>query len=278
MKKTIRNILTAVSLSAVLCASGCTGDPAPETSTAAPSPETTVAVDTSKEAATVDYSKAVRTVEVPYGDGEDSVAIFAFNANGDLVKKEHLPWGGDNTYYTYDENGRLIETQETDWDGVIDDGSLPGNENQKYFYDENDNVIRIDVYRPEYDGLAEYYTFKYDENGNKTYEALRYGSNNELQYEETYEYDENGKLIGSQEACENCEYDENGNLVKEIVDGITVTYEYQNGLLMCQKNDGIISVEYKYFDNNNIVVRQWYESDGTPNEINIDLYSDLFEN
>lgn len=298
VKKNLRNLLTAVSLSAVLCMSGCGNETATETTTSAPETTAVAAAKTEsakENIASVDYSKAVRTVKVPYTDGEEYEAVFAFNVNGDIVKSEYLPWGGGNTYYTYDSEGRLIETRNTECDGTIDYESSPVRERCEYIYDENDNITRINIYEGDREELFGYYTYEYDENGNKTYESYRYGGNGKIDYEYFYEYDSNGNLIdpsvtreynsngnlikeSSDDYTNTYEYDADGKLIKSNENGDITTYEYENGLLMSQKRDGKINVEYKYFDNNNIVLRQWYESDGTPNEINIDLYSDLFEN
>lgn len=274
MKINIRKILAVASIAAVICASGCSGESAPETTTA-PAETTTeaivteVATEAATEAAskaTIDYSKEDRVVEVPYDGGY--TAIFAFNANNDILRSENIPWGAGDTYYTYDSEGKLIETEtHNDSDFV---------EKNVYHYDENGNLARLDVYEDKL--LTDYYIFKYDNNGNKIYEALYHGNNGEIQYESTFKYDNEGKLIEDEDDSIAREYDADGNLMKETVDGITTEYVYENGLLMKEIRDGETKVEYAYFDNNNIVRVYWYESEDSIGEIDIGLYSDIFEN
>lgn len=202
---------------------------------------------------------------MPYDGGY--AAVFAFNANGDILRKENLPWGGGNTNYIYDSEGRLTET--------VNRGDEDEPEICKYSYDEKGNLIRLDVY--EGDELYEYYTYEYDENGNKISETLKAGGNGKIKHETAYEYDADGNLI-EPESDSDCvyEYDADGNIIKETYDGITTEHIYENGLLVKSVRNGEIICEYTYFDNNNIVRRYWYESEGTIGEININLYSELF--
>lgn len=276
MNKNIKKIIAAASVATVICASGCSNEAAPETTTVpvettskaivTETAETESAVTQTATKAEIDYSKEDRVVEIPYDGGY--TAIFAFNANNDVLRRENIPWGEGNTYYTYDNEGKLIKTVNRSDDDF--------EEKRLFTYDENGNAVKVDIYEDE--ELVEYYTYKYDENGNKIYESLHYGGNGEIKYETTFEYDADGKLITDKEEIVGGEYDADGNLIKETVDGVNVEHVYENGLLTKTLHDGEIKIEYAYFDNNNIVRIYCYETEDSIGEINICLYSEAFEN
>ncbi len=281
MKISFKKIAAILTVASTLFVCACGAETETETSTNAPETsapvETTATVETTKDAVDgtesdkkIDYSKETRTVKIPIYDDGYEFAIFGFNENNDILRSENIPSGGAETYYTYDEDGKLLKT-------VNSEG---GEERERceYFYD-GDRLIRLDVYEKNTfganDSIDRYYLYEYDENGKMIREVCKSGVTDEFEYDTVFEYDAEGKLIEETEKGENCQYDNEGNLVSEEIDGALYTYEYENGLLSKMFKEGEIAIAYKYFDNGNIVRIYHYENENTITEINISLTSEM---
>lgn len=272
MKNRIKKATALLTVASVICLSACSENAVEEVSTTA-IPGNSVTVETTQDS-------LARVVEVPYEDGLK--AVFTFNEKGLLVSSENCPWGADNDYYTYDEQNRITEIQHALWDGTIDEGC----ERKVYTYNENGNVTKCIVYTGPKEKLVRFrvYDFEYNAKGLLTKETHSAGGNGNVIYTAVYEYDESGHLIKavleSYDTVDETfyEYDENGNLIlmnwidsdgndhiteyeydaegnitRESLEDMVINYEYKNGLLIKETAQDGTSVEYKYYDNNNIV-------------------------
>lgn len=291
MKNRIKKATALLTVASVICLSACSENAVEEVTTAAISetastvetttkPVKTTAASTTAKPVEATKKSPARVVEVPYEDGLK--AVFTFNEKGLLVSSENCPWGADNDYYTYDEQNRITEIQHALWDGTIDEGC----ERKVYTYNENGNVTKCIVYTGPKEKLVRFrvYDFEYNAKGLLTKETHSAGGNGNVIYTAVYEYDESGHLIkavlesydtvdetfyeydengnlilmnwidsdGNDHITE-YEYDAEGNIIREASEGRVLNYEYKNGLLIKKTAQDGTSVEYKYYDNNNIV-------------------------
>ncbi|PID47854.1 MAG: hypothetical protein CR967_02810 [Proteobacteria bacterium] len=147
-------------------------------------------------------------------------SIYTYNSNGKLIKKEILGRYKYTIIYKYNKNGDLREKFFTSLDheertktnfsydlrgNLISENShrtmrdvFREKTSHQYKYDENDNLIEINIYG----NLAEHnkYTFKYDDRGNKIEERYYkhdYKRNEFLKHKIDFRYDKKGNLIKS---------------------------------------------------------------------------------
>lgn len=175
-----------------------------------------------------------------------------------LISSEYHYATRSNTTYKYDDRGNQIERNQN---GYI----------TKWFYDENDNIIRIESTYSTSDRI-----YTYNENGDvatcESFTTMDSGSTHASKT--TYKYDGRRNLIYG-ESTENSrnyyEYDERGNRIKtKAQDGInaltgeptysTTTYEYDDRNNMTLSYSGENAwFRYLYDDYNNMIFGEFNE-------------------
>ncbi len=185
---------------------------------------------------------------------------FEYSDDG-LWVKETTRAGGNNkiietTDFEYN-NGKIIkETTQYSYGSVTE---------TLYEYDDKGNRVKI-LYNDEYENSVK--LLEYDEKGNCiSSERIKYDGETEKEKEIFVgEYDRDGNCI--KEKTTNILYDSEGNPEEEHE--TEITYVYKNGLLERRVIDGNTAAEYKYYNNNQIVVVYW----GNQEEYEeIDLYA-----
>ena len=113
-----------------------------------------------------------------------------YNEKGNLIEvSEYNPISGSlsqKTNFLYDDNGKQIEENSYDADGVLEG-------KKKLLYDEKGKLTEINTYAAD-SSLAEKVTFVYDEKGNQI-ERNRYMPDGSLNWREKYAYNEKGYIV-----------------------------------------------------------------------------------
>ena len=174
---------------------------------------------------------------------------YIYDAQGLLLKYTQYSAGEDRNYdlseeYEYDDQGRLIKQ----WN--YNDGRDPEPELQnlyEFYYDDQDRLVRKDVYVRSTDEMAWYEAYGYNENGENIYyttlnpDGTRYGYDEGTPAPESpthvweYDYYDDGTLFSAEQKnislgntiCTQY-YDKYGNMVsvRDEKTGDPYTYEY----------------------------------------------------
>lgn len=183
-------------------------------------------------------------------NGEKSVS-YRYNATGDLIYMKD--WLGETTFevdlmhrmkkatdhngntvsYAYDATGQQTAivypdgsttTYEYDAMGRVSTMHYPNGWTEYYTYDAAGRLISVDDTHPsEKPSKTQKHTYRYDLNGNLTYEYMRGNGTGQAKTETTYTYDELDRLVKA--------HDEYGNSTREYTyDSLgNLTYETENG-------------------------------------------------
>lgn len=180
------------------------------------------------------YSNDGLLQKMEYASGEDNTPV------GDA----------DNIYgqsYSYDDEGRIIETRFLGQDGKVR-GNKFGLAIKQYAYDEDDNWTQVKYLsadgKPSHDGNnCPLVKLEYDEWGNRTSEKY-------------YTINEKPSFRTDLSICGiKYEYDENGNnVIRTFVDG--------NDKLMICKN-GYCKIKQSYDDNGFLIMLEFFNTDGS---------------
>ena len=168
-----------------------------------------------------DSKKRMARVKIPVmaiseerSEYSDNVTKYTYNDDGDVATKESY---GRITYYSYSEDGLLLNTITKDENGNI-------LFNDKYTYNEYGDLLELAS------ESGNGYIYEYDANGNNTYKASK-----STDFWERKTYDENNKIT----------YEENNKGEWE-----KTTY-YENGLVATTSSYGLS----RYTDNTTLSVR-----------------------
>ncbi|MDR6227190.1 golvesin C-terminal-like domain-containing protein [Desmospora profundinema] len=225
--------------------------------------------DTSDEAAIDIYRvyytelNQVEKVEEVKGSDTQRTTTFAYDANGNPVKRTH---DGEIAEYAYD--GRNLVEEVThkesadDADPKVTTYTYTPNGQKKKETKANGNTVDYTYYL---DGLFQHqvekksngnlvneHTLTYNANGHRTKDVLKLvdADGNTVNSTLTYEYDPRDRVTKYEKTGDNARtetyvHDANSNVVEQNVDGTQTTYSYDRNRLLSATVDGA-SVSYNY--------------------------------
>ncbi len=274
MKKLLSVLLT-LALAVALCSFAGCGDEENTVVNPVSSDDSRIVSDSDSDAESIEYPpNALLAKSVSYdNDSESTVWEYTYEfdekgnltktfKNGTLFEEYVIEENGDETKICYGREGSV-------------------NSKEKYYFDENKKVVRIDTY--DTDTIEEYAEYSYDDAGNllrenyyKEDESGRY-----LNRYFDYRYDENGLLEGkasyycnSEEGdewiqSESYSYDENGFLIErrrhgyEGADEIEeYTYDESGNRISVRGTEIYGGWDYTYDANGNMLTETHYTSSG----------------
>ncbi len=200
-------------------------------------------------------SQTQRSMYIYEGEEEQYHLITDIYGKPISIYTRNQDGSGESTYYSYDDHGRLIRTNDTD-----------------YFYDSNGNCIRTDEYDAE-DDLYHVTYYVYDQKANVTKSAVlevsvddHYNKSYPESFDESltysdimeYTYNSDGLISKSEDTLNGnvvtYQYDSYGNVTKvastsETDDGNALsvtdyTYDVQGNLLTAQSDSSASSYVY----------------------------------
>lgn len=180
-----------------------------------------------------------------------------------LIREER---NDETIHYTYNDAG-LVETVEYT---NTEDNTL--NTLACYQYDLYGNIVRA----VESDGTKTYYKYE-TENGNRhlkkaivctqsnLYDENESHSSHDKDYIETYSYDNYGRLIKIDNgySYNNITYGANGQMEYGSKNSSVAHYVNEYGQVGCIAYDGGTAIGYKYGADNQLISKEYYNSDGT---------------
>ena len=258
--KITKRIIGSIILCSALCLSGCSG--------------------AQTETETTTESFAQTTVAEMVKETENRITEIYYATNEGMVGE-----GYERITYEYNEDGTIKQSNFY---------SLPEDELSQYceYEYENGLLVEIKTYEKYHEEFIYSYSYEYYYNEKDLMVKSRSVSADGSYGESFYSYDDKGRLsleeyaqgAGSTEYV----YDENGNHIKEIYgfDEMELAYEYENGVVAKtvwvkdefnskEVNNKGSYIEYKYYDNGNIVARYWYGKNGELGEVNIDAVPEV---
>ncbi len=154
-----------------------------------------------------------------WGYNSETSKEWEYDTNGNIIRKSRNDndYSGDYTYtsyqeykYDYDENKNVIR-EESNINGEID--------TTVYQYDENGNLLRREID----DEITDTTVYQYDENGNLLKREIDVEKHKWIF---AYQYDEAGRQTKYEEKTERLNYDEEGNMTQQTTSDYNNIYEY----------------------------------------------------
>ena len=215
---------------------------------------------------TYDYDSVGNQTAIHYPDG--TTAAYDY----DLVKNQTkaTECDGSETTYTYDGMGRVTEMR------------YPNGWVEYYTYDSMGRLLAVnDTHPSEKPAKTQKHTYRYDANGNMTYEYMRGNGTGQAKNETLYTYDALNRLITAHDNYGNSTrvytYDSLGNLTYETGAGShNMDYTYNNlNQLITQSDDGWKTYTASSYDNRgNLVLEEYHKNKKTVNTVGQYFYDE----
>ena len=215
---------------------------------------------------TYDYDSVGNQTAIHYPDG--TTAAYDY----DLVKNQTkaTECDGSETTYTYDGMGRVTEMR------------YPNGWVEYYTYDSMGRLLAVnDTHPSEKPAKTQKHTYRYDANGNMTYEYMRGNGTGQAKNETLYTYDALNRLITAHDNYGNSTrvytYDSLGNLTYETGAGShNMDYTYNNlNQLITQSDDGWKTYTASSYDNRgNLVLKEYHKNKKTVNTVGQYFYDE----